>query len=89
MNDTILSIFSNDVRLKLLFCLGKGEKNVTALIHNCGLSQSAVSQHLEKLRSARLVKTKKVGKEVYYTLVYPKAAQLSTELLTFRNEVRG
>jgi ArsR family transcriptional regulator len=84
----ILSTFSNETRLKLLLCLSKGEKNVTELISNCELSQSAVSQHLEKLRSAGLVQTRKVGKEVYYSLIYPKAAQISNDLLSFVEDVR-
>lgn len=88
MNNTILSAFSNEVRLKLLLCLSKSEKNVTQLIYTCGLSQSAVSQHLEKLRTAGLVKTRKVGKEVFYAPVNPKALQLSTELLAFIEEIK-
>ncbi len=87
MTSDILSSFSNETRLKLLLCLSKGEKNVTELIGNCGLSQSAVSQHLEKLRSSGLVQTKKVGKEVYYSLVHKKAAELSSELLSFKESI--
>lgn len=88
MKSNILSSFSNPVRLKILTCLSSGEKNVTQLIGNCGLSQSAVSQHLEKLRSVGLVTTKREGKEIYYQLVYPQAAELSQELQTFIKEVQ-
>ncbi len=87
METKVLSSFSNKVRLQLLLCLSKGDKNVTQLISNCGLSQSAVSQHLEKLRSAGMVKTKRIGKEIIYSLVYPKSAQISSDLLTFAEEV--
>ena len=87
MSDSIISCFANEVRMKLLLCLSQGEKNVSQLIGNCGLSQSAVSQHLEKLRSAGLVSTRREGKEIYYSLVYDKAAVLSKELLTFAQEV--
>jgi ArsR family transcriptional regulator len=87
METKVLSSFSNKVRLQLLLCLSKGDKNVTQLISNCGLSQSAVSQHLEKLRSAGMVKTKRIGKEIIYSLVYPKSAQISSDLLTFAKEV--
>jgi ArsR family transcriptional regulator len=89
MKSKVISSFSNLVRLKLLVCLAKGEKNVTQLIGNCDLSQSAVSQHLEKLRTAGFVKTEKRGKEVYYALVYPKAAVLSAELLSFIEEIKS
>lgn len=87
METKILSSFSNKIRLQLLICLSKGEKNVTQLINNCDLSQSAVSQHLEKLRSAKIVKTRRDGKEIIYSLAYPKAAKISSELLTFAKEV--
>jgi ArsR family transcriptional regulator len=87
METTVLSAFSNKVRLQLLICLSKGNKNVTQLIGNCGLSQSAVSQHLEKLRSAGIVNTKRDGKEIIYSLTYPKAAKISTDLMNFTKEV--
>ncbi|MCL5019208.1 MAG: metalloregulator ArsR/SmtB family transcription factor [Patescibacteria group bacterium] len=88
MKSTVLSSFSNLVRLQLITCLSIGEKNVTQLIGNCGLSQSAVSQHLEKLRRAGLVTTRREGKEIYYKLTYPKAARVSSELQTFLKEIR-
>lgn len=87
METNVLSVFSNKVRLQLLICLSKGNKNVTQLIGNCGLSQSAVSQHLEKLRSAGIVNTKRDGKEIIYSLTYPKAAKISTDLMNFTKEV--
>lgn len=63
--------------------MSEGKKNVTELIEKCTLSQSAVSQHLEKLRSSGIVKSEKVGKEVYYTLVNPEVAKLSHDILNF------
>lgn len=88
MQSTVLSSFTNETRLKLLLCLYQGEKNVTQLIGNCGLSQSAVSQHLEKLRHSGLVATRRDGKEIYYRLTNPKAAQISKQLLSFIQEAR-
>ncbi len=87
MQSKVLSSFSNKTRLKLLMCLAGHEKNVTQLIDNCGLSQSAVSQHLEKLRSSDLVKTRRQGKEIYYSLMYPKTVKISKDLLDFLEEV--
>lgn len=87
MKSQILSSLSNETRLRLILCLSKGEKNVTDLIGNCSLSQSAVSQHLEKLRKANLVKTRRIGKEIYYSLVFGKSSELSDEILSFIEEV--
>lgn len=85
--NTIISSLSNEIRLKTLICLASGEKNVTELILNCHLSQSAVSQHLEKLRKAQLVATRKEGKEIYYSLKYPKSAKLARQIIDFAHEV--
>ena len=74
MKYNIYSVFANQARLKLITCLGNGEKNVTELIGNCGLSQSAVSQHLEKLRMAKFVSTRRDGKEIFYKLNFKKSA---------------
>jgi ArsR family transcriptional regulator len=87
MKSKVLSSLANEVRLKLILCLSKGEKNVTQLIGKCGLSQSAVSQHLEKLRESGLVKTRKEGKEIFYSLTYLKSVDVSQTLLAFTQEV--
>jgi DNA-binding transcriptional ArsR family regulator len=83
----IYSAFGNKARAKLLLCLEQKSKSVNELIATCGLSQSAVSQHLKKLKEARLVKTAKDGKQVYYSLRYKNAASISRQLLTLESEV--
>lgn len=88
MKHNVFSIFANSSRLKLLICLDKSEKNVTELIKNCGLSQSAVSQHLEKLRNANFVTTKRRGKEIIYKLNSKKSAEIAQELIGFEKEVK-
>ncbi len=77
----IFSAFANETRLKILACLDKKEKTVSELIKTCGLSQSAVSQHLMKLKSLELLKERRDGRFIYYSLVQPKLAKLSKELL--------
>ena len=88
MNDKVLSSLANEVRLRLLLCLSNGEKNVTELIGNCQLSQSAVSQHLEKLRLSGLVETRRNGKEIYYRLIHTKTAKISEDLLDYVEEMK-
>lgn len=78
-----LHAFSSLPRLKLMVCLGKGEKSVGELIKVCNLSQSAVSQHLRKLKGWGLVKSCKVGRIVFYELKNKKAAELSQKILDF------
>jgi DNA-binding transcriptional ArsR family regulator len=82
-NPYILRVFSSLPRIKLLRCLKEKEKNVSQLIKNCGLSQSAVSQHLTKLKNWGLVSCQKQGKEVYYKLDKKNAAEIAEKLLVF------
>jgi len=86
-NRDIYSAFGNQVRTKLILCLADKQKNVTQLIHSCTLSQSAVSQHLCKLKKSGIVEAKKEGKEVWYSLKYKKAADISRLLLSLEQEV--
>jgi ArsR family transcriptional regulator, arsenate/arsenite/antimonite-responsive transcriptional repressor len=88
MDMDIYSALGNQVRAKLILCLAKKSKNVTQLISNCGLAQSAVSQHLTKLKKAKLVETKKEGKEVFYQLKYQKAADISKLLMELEKEMK-
>jgi DNA-binding transcriptional ArsR family regulator len=46
-----------------------GERRVAELVEVTGLSQSAVSQHLAKLRPQRLVRTHRYSRNIYYSLV--------------------
>ncbi len=89
MTTSIISVLANDIRLQLITCLGRGSKNVSELISNCGLSQSAVSQHLRKLRRSGLVRSEKRGKEVYYHLAYPSTASLAHDLQSFIKKVKS
>ena len=83
MEYPVINAFSNSVRLKLLCCLEKDSKNVHELIANCGLAQSAVSQHLKKLKKAGLVKTRRDGKYIYYSLSTKKTAKVANILTDF------
>lgn len=80
MNEEIISAFANPVRLKIIRCLQKKSKNVTELINVCGISQSAVSQHLKKLKDAGLIQDNKEGKEIYYSLSNTRSAKIAKEL---------
>jgi len=54
-------------RVKLLWALLQGESSVACLADLVGATPTAVSQHLAKLRLARLVKTRRDGTFVYYS----------------------
>ena len=67
----LLNNLSNAVRLELLSTLSKNEMSVGELCSKIGLSQSAVSQHLAKLRSDGLVNTRRDAQTIYYRCANP------------------
>jgi DNA-binding transcriptional ArsR family regulator len=72
-----LRLLANEKRLMMLCHLvSAGEMNVGSLAEAVGLSQSALSQHLAKLREDGLVATRREAQTIYYRLSDPKAAQL-------------
>jgi ArsR family transcriptional regulator len=60
--------FSDVTRLKILSALSKSEMCVCDLAFLISMSQSAVSHQLQVLRQSKLVKTRRDGKVVYYSL---------------------
>jgi DNA-binding transcriptional ArsR family regulator len=66
-----LKQLANPNRLVILCELLGGERSVGELEAVVGLSQSALSQHLAKLRAARLVSTRRESQTIYYALADP------------------
>ena len=64
----LFKILGDVTRTKILSVLEKGELNVSNISELIGLQISAVSHQLRVLRQAKLIKPRKVGKEVYYSL---------------------
>ena len=67
----MLRALSNEKRLMILCQLGEGELSVGQLLPLVGLSQSALSQHLAKLRDEALVATRRDGTTVFYRIADP------------------
>lgn len=64
----VLKAMANAHRLKILCHLSREEASVSELERVIGLSQSALSQHLAKLRQEDLVKTRRHAQTIYYSL---------------------
>lgn len=79
----LLSVLANPIRLQIIMCLAKRTQNVQELVNTCALSQSAVSQHLAKLRKSGLVLTTRKGKEVFYNLKKKDCCKIAQTLLKF------
>lgn len=63
-----LKTLGNEWRLMILCSLGDTEKSVGTLENELGIKQSALSQHLARLRRDRLVKTRREAQTIYYSL---------------------
>ena len=66
--ERFLKALANSHRLMILCELHDGETSVTPLQQSVGLSQSALSQHLARLRADQLVKTRRESQTIYYSL---------------------
>jgi ArsR family transcriptional regulator len=64
----IAKALAHEHRLELLEQLGQAERSVEALAQKAGLSIANASQHLQQLRRAGLLATRRDGKFVYYRL---------------------
>ncbi|WP_084709455.1 ArsR/SmtB family transcription factor [Rubrobacter aplysinae] len=64
----LLKAIGYPVRMNILSALSPGELCVCDLQEILGMSQSAVSHQLRNLRNANLVKHRRGGKQVYYSL---------------------
>jgi len=62
-----LTLLGNDKRLIIVSYLLDGEMSVGAIAEKVSLSQSALSQHLAKLRSLGLVQTRRERQMIYYS----------------------
>jgi DNA-binding transcriptional ArsR family regulator len=63
--------FSDTSRVRILSAIIEQEVNISTLAEMVGLTESAVSHHMRGLRQMRLVKSRRDGKEVYYSMDDP------------------
>ena len=64
----LFSVFGDETRIRILYALFEDEVCVCDLARLLGMTQSAVSHQLKVLRQARLIKSRRVGKTVFYSL---------------------
>ena len=72
----LLGAMANTSRLMILCQLAGGERSVSDLQPTIGLSQSALSQHLAVLRRRHLVRTRRDGQSIFYSLASGEAASV-------------
>jgi len=57
---------ADETRFRILILLADGDRCVCDIEHELDMSQSLISQHLSKLKNARLIKDRKIGKWRHY-----------------------
>lgn len=77
---SLLKSLANPSRLLVLCSLVTREHTAGELEEIVGLSQSAVSQHLARLRSEQLVTTRRQGQYIFYSLSNDKARHILTKM---------
>jgi ArsR family transcriptional regulator len=72
----LMRALSHGARLKVLCELSSGERSVGELVLSSGLSQSALSQHLARLREEGFVATRRDAQTIYYRVADEKVLQI-------------
>ena len=86
---TTLKMLADPTRLRILWALLHGEHSVNELAAHVGSPASTVSQHLAKLRLAKLVRTRRHGTQVFYVVENDHLARLTTEALFHADHATG
>lgn len=61
-------VIGDKTRVKILYVLVDGELCVQEIAEKLDMTHSAISHQLSKLRKYRLIKSRREGKEIYYSL---------------------
>lgn len=72
----LLKVLANPARLMLLCTLSEGERCVGELEEEAGIHQPTLSQQLGVLREENMVSTRRVGKQIYYSIASPEALEV-------------
>jgi ArsR family transcriptional regulator len=76
----LMQMFANEHRLMLMCRLAQGECAVGGLAAFVGLSQSACSQHLARLRDEGVIAPRRAAQTLFYGIVDPAAVRVITLL---------
>lgn len=79
----VIKALGDETRLQILEILGKGELNVSEIAEKCTVSRPTISHHLQILKRAKIVESRKEGKEIYYSVNMYTLTSLSESMLGF------
>ena len=64
----LFKVFGDTTRIRILYVLFEAEMCVCDIAEILNMTQSAISHQLRVLKQARLVRSRRVGKQIYYSL---------------------
>lgn len=64
----LFKLFGDSTRIRILYALYEEEQSVGEIAEHLGMTISAVSHQLRVLKQGKLVKSKREGKQIYYSL---------------------
>lgn len=64
----LFKVFGDSTRIKILYVLFQGEQCVSEICQTVQMGQSAISHQLRLLKQAKLVKARRQGKQMLYSL---------------------
>ena len=64
----LFKVFGDSTRIRILFVLFEDEHSVSDIAESLTMTQSAISHQLKILKQSKLVKARREGKSVYYSL---------------------
>jgi len=79
----LLKSLANPFRLEIIEMLSQGEKNVESIVQNTSLTFANASQHLQVLKNSNIVKSRKEGHYVYYSLINDKFLALYQHVIKY------
>ena len=79
---------ADNTRAQIIYLLTQQEMNVNSICEIVGVSQPTVSHHLAKLRDIQLVKRRREGTQIYYSVDDSHVANLFREALWHLDHVR-
>jgi DNA-binding transcriptional ArsR family regulator len=83
----MLKLLGDETRLRILCALLGGEHSVNDLAELVGAQPAGVSQHLAKLRLARLVRTRRDGTRIFYVVDDVHVRRLVTEVISHADHI--
>jgi len=83
----ICKILSSPKRIEIISALKDGEKTVTELVDILGTPKANVSQHLAVMRLKGILKSRRNGVNIYYSIANPKVVQACSLMREVLNEL--